>query len=243
VTDSINRPQFDAPPNLRRPWEIVAAFCFGVVFLTTILTTALFKPDPTPYQYTVFRIILALAAAGIGAILPGFFEIKNKIISAGGALALFLVVFYGAPAALSPVLKEPEEISDNSQPIIDKWFVAMDSGNLRAAYDQTSTRFQNQYTYEQFKQLTSQYMGPLGATQGRKLYSTSFAQSPPGSPVGRYQYNMYETTFEKFAKPLYMNVTVIGENGNWKVFGYALAARNEQGMFIPFDPTMISTKR
>lgn len=243
MNDNTDRNLSHESSNSRRPWEIVAAFSFGVVFLTTILTTALFKPDPTPYQYAVFRIILALAAAGIGAILPGFFEIRNKIISASGALAMFLVVFFGAPAALSPVLKEPEEISDNSQPVIEKWFKAMDSGDLRDAYDQMSSRFQSQYTYGQFEQLTQQYMGPLGKVDNRKFYSTSFAQSPPGAPVGRYQYNMYEENFEKFAKPLYMNVTVIGESSKWMVFGFALAVRNDQGILIPFDPAMISSGR
>jgi hypothetical protein len=243
LNDNTDQHSIQVPSSYRLRWEIVAAFAFGVVFLTTILVTALFKPDPTPYQYAVFRIVLALAAAGIGAILPGFFEIRNKVVSAGGALAMFLVVFFGAPAALSPVLKEPEEISDNAQPIIEQWFKAMDSRDLRAAYDQTSFRFQNQYTYSQFEQLTTQYMGSLGNVTSRKFYSSSFAQSPPGAPVGRYQYNMYETNFEKFGKPLYMNVTVIGESRRWKVFGFALAARNEQGILIPFDPATISAGR
>jgi len=231
------------PSPSRRPWEIVAAFSFGVIFLTAILTTALFKPDPTAYQYTVFRIILSLAAAGIGAILPGLFEIRNKVVSASGALAMFLVVFFGAPAALSPVLKEPEEIAENSQPSIEKWLKAMDSGDLRTAYKQTSERFQSQYTFDQFEHLTIQYMGPLGKVVNRKFSSTAFAQSPPGAPVGRYQYNMYETQYEKFGKPLYLSITVIGERSEWKVFGFALAARNEQGILVPFDPATIAQPR
>jgi len=227
----------------RRPWELIAAFSFGLVFLTTVFTTALFKPDPTPYQYTVFRIVLSLAAAGIGAILPGLLEIRSKAISASGALGMFLVVYFGAPAALSPVLKEPEEISTNAQPVIEKWFKSMDAGDLRAAYDQTSARFQSQYTYDQFAQVTNQYMKPLGKVRERKFSSTAFAQSPPGAPVGRYQYNMYETSFEQFSKPLYMNVTVIGERNEWKVFGFAIASRNEQGALVPFDPATVTQAR
>ena len=227
----------------RRPWEIIAAFGFGVVFLTTIFITALFRPDPTAFQYTVFRIVLSLAAAGIGAILPGFLEIRNRAVSAGGALGMFLVVYFGAPAALSPVLKEPGEISTNAQPVIERWFKSMDSGDHMGAYQQTSARFKNQYTYAQFEQLTIQYMGPLGKVRDRKLSSTAFAQSPPGAPVGRYQYNTYETNFERFAKPLYMNVTVIGESNEWKVFGFSIAARNDQGVLIPFDPATVSQSR
>ncbi len=243
VSESDHGGSSHAKSSSRQPWEIVAAFCFGVIFLTTVLTTALFKPDPTPYQYAVFRITLSLAAAGIGAILPGFFEIKNKVVSASGALAMFLVVFFGAPAALAPVLKEPEEISDNSQPVIEKWLKEMDAGNLLAAYAQTSDRFRSQYTFKQFEQLTNQYMAPLGKVTGRRFSSTAFAQSPPGAPVGRYQYNMYETQFEKFPRPLYLNVTVIGERSEWRVFGFALAAKNDQGVLIPFDPAMISAVR
>jgi hypothetical protein len=58
-------------------------------------------PAPTAFQYTVFRIVLALAAAGVGALVPGFLEIRYKsMIRAGGALAMFVIIYFVSPAAL-----------------------------------------------------------------------------------------------------------------------------------------------
>ncbi|MDV3458381.1 hypothetical protein RZN05_15390 [Sphingomonas sp. HF-S4] len=64
--------------------------------------SAIFFPEPTSYQYTVFRIILALAAAGFASFLPGFLHVRlNTGIRAGGALAAFVIVYFFAPAALT----------------------------------------------------------------------------------------------------------------------------------------------
>ena len=81
-------------------WERLAIFVFGVIFVAVLLIIALFYPRPTPFQYTVFQIVLALAAAGVAALIPGLINVKVPGVSAGGALAVFVVVFFFSPAAL-----------------------------------------------------------------------------------------------------------------------------------------------
>jgi hypothetical protein len=82
-------------------WERIAIFTFGVIFVVVLLVLAIVFPAPTSFQYTVFRIVLALAAAGIGALVPGFLEVRYKsVVRAGGALALFVVIYFFSPAAL-----------------------------------------------------------------------------------------------------------------------------------------------
>ena len=77
------------------------AFTFGVVFVAALLVLALFIPNPTAFQYLVFRVVLALAAAGVAAMIPGFIKFDiSKWLSAGGALAVFLIVFFYNPASL-----------------------------------------------------------------------------------------------------------------------------------------------
>lgn len=79
----------------------ILAFIFGAIFLTAILVIALFVPSPTDFQYNVFRTILALAGAGIGAVIPGFMEVRfQKWLRAGGALAVFAVLYFFSPANL-----------------------------------------------------------------------------------------------------------------------------------------------
>jgi hypothetical protein len=85
--------------------QVVVAFIFGVSFFITLLVVAVKFPNPTPFQYSVFRIILSLAAAGVAAMIPGFINLELKtgaelFIRAGGAIAVFVVIFFFNPAPL-----------------------------------------------------------------------------------------------------------------------------------------------
>jgi hypothetical protein len=85
--------------------DVVIAFGFGVVFVTTMLIVAFRFPRPTPFQYTVFRTVLSLAAAGAGAMFPGLINLEfsglaGLALRAGGALALFVIIFFFNPAKL-----------------------------------------------------------------------------------------------------------------------------------------------
>jgi len=77
------------------------AYIFGVVFTIVLLAIAFATPNPTAFQYTVFRIVLALAAAGMAAMIPGFLQATiSTWLQAGGALAIFVIVYFYSPAAL-----------------------------------------------------------------------------------------------------------------------------------------------
>jgi hypothetical protein len=77
------------------------AYTSGVVFTIVILATAILFPTPTPFQYTVFRIVLALAAAGIAAMIPGFLSVEvGTAVRATGAIAVFVIIYFFSPAQL-----------------------------------------------------------------------------------------------------------------------------------------------
>jgi dienelactone hydrolase len=85
--------------------QIIVAFIFGVAFIVTMLALAIFFPRPEPFQYMVFRVTLALAAAGVAAMIPGFISLNINpsaavVIRAGGAVAVFLIVYFLSPAAV-----------------------------------------------------------------------------------------------------------------------------------------------
>ncbi len=86
--------------------QIFIAFVFGVAFVCVLIVLAAKFPHPTPFQYNVFRITLSLAAAGVGAMIPGFIIVDLNpttgiLIRAGGALAVFVIVFFFNPVQLA----------------------------------------------------------------------------------------------------------------------------------------------
>ena len=86
---------------LKRAMQQQIAFAFGLLFVIVLLGLALAIPSPTDFQYTVFRIVLALAAAGVAAMLPGFLSVDISAgIRAGGALAVFIIVYFFSPAQM-----------------------------------------------------------------------------------------------------------------------------------------------
>jgi len=95
----------------KKNWEKIAAFAFGVVFVVVMIYIALYVPNPTPTQWFVFRVVLALAAAGVGALLPGLLTVEAPpYVRAGGALALFVVVYWFNPPKLVTQSPEPPHV-------------------------------------------------------------------------------------------------------------------------------------
>lgn len=81
--------------------ERLLSTLFGGGFLIALLIIAIFIPDPTPQQYNIFRIVIAVAAAGFVSMFPGFINVEiGKWVKAGGALAVFVLVFFYDPAQL-----------------------------------------------------------------------------------------------------------------------------------------------
>jgi hypothetical protein len=92
----------------QRNWQKFTAVGLGLFFVVFLLVLAVAVPSPTTWQTYIFRVVLALAAAGIGAVLPGFLRIAVEhpaaamplTLRAGGAIALFLLVYLLNPPAL-----------------------------------------------------------------------------------------------------------------------------------------------
>ena len=101
-------------PTVTQQQQILFAFAFGVIFIVFLLVAIIFIPNPSPAQETIFRIVIALAAAGVGAMIPGVLDLDLKFwtqlaIRAGGALAIFVIVFFYNPATFSKPSAGPEQ--------------------------------------------------------------------------------------------------------------------------------------
>lgn len=94
-----------------QPWEIVASFAFGVVFIIIMLAITIWIKTPTDFQMLIFRIVISIAVGGIGAVIPGFIIVNvQPYVRAGGGLAVFAVVYLVNPPAL--VAKDYTPFSD-----------------------------------------------------------------------------------------------------------------------------------
>jgi hypothetical protein len=82
-------------------FEVAAIFIFGVVFVTVILCLAFVFPQPTAFQYLVVRVLLALSTSAVATLLTGFINVEiPHLLKAGGAFAVFVIVFFYNPASL-----------------------------------------------------------------------------------------------------------------------------------------------
>jgi hypothetical protein len=98
---------------LNKGTERLIVFIFGVVFTIAILGLAILFPEPKPFQYNVFKTVLALACAGIAAFIPGFIQVTiNTYIRAGGAIAVFVIIFFNNPAELVTNYKQVQKKYD-----------------------------------------------------------------------------------------------------------------------------------
>jgi hypothetical protein len=94
-------------------WPKVVAVASGLAFLVAILVIAIVIRELTPFRLFVFRTVLAIAAAGFGAALPGllhlsFSAIPNVVIEAGGAIALFVIIYKINPAQVAVSRRKPQ---------------------------------------------------------------------------------------------------------------------------------------
>ncbi len=94
--------------------ERIIVFTLGVVFVVALVVLSYYVPQPTQSQFFIFKVVLALAASGIAAMMPGFVEIDiPKVVRAGGSLAVFFIVLDKSPAELVAT-PTPEPIKGNA---------------------------------------------------------------------------------------------------------------------------------
>ena len=102
-------------------WEKIAGFVFGVSFFIALLVFTVVIPEPTATQYATFKTILAIAAAGIAGILTGFIQVEGTFqkfaLRAGGALAVFVIVFFFTVSPPKPIPNKVDGITDVNQTV------------------------------------------------------------------------------------------------------------------------------
>jgi hypothetical protein len=189
--------------------KTLIAFAFGFVFVVTILVFTAVVKNPSPTEIWTYRIILALAAAGVAAILPGFIDIKYKgFVQAGGAIGVFVLILVAFPAPdptpAEPVAPAPREAaSAGSQdfvwPTEDPEFAArkyvdlVDNGKYLEAYEAIDKGVG--LPWSSFEASYKAGRTPLGAVVDRRQTGAQRSTELPGRPKGGYAVVTYQTKF------------------------------------------------
>ncbi|MBA4143309.1 MAG: DUF4019 domain-containing protein [Nitrosospira sp.] len=177
--------------------NVLLSFVFGVVFVTAILIFSLWIDEPKPFQQWTFIIVLALAAGGVGAVIPGILNVDLPYVKAGGALALFTMVLIMKPqiiataAKVTPPTASPtaavkaylENVDVNK--IDDAWELLDDETKLGVARDRQA-----------YRDIYASGRKVLGKVLRRDDIGLQEVQSPSGYPIGVYRTITFRTKFE-----------------------------------------------
>jgi Protein of unknown function (DUF4019) len=201
--------------------NVLLAFVFGVTFVCVMLGFALFVPNPSNFSQWVFITVLALASAGVGAVIPGMLNVELPFAKAGGALALFIIVFATKPAIVG-VTANIVFPSTSPAPVITSFLQKIDGNKLDEAFDQLDDDAKSTFAKDrgQLKQIYHAARDPLGAVADRSEIGVTQQASPSGYPVGAYRSVTFRT---KFASGLcYAElVTVRATNAlEWKIYNH-----------------------
>lgn len=209
-------------PLTRRDVEKIAVFAFGVIFLTAILVLVVLIPTPTTVQFFAFRLTMALSAAGIGALLPGFLNLDVPLpvkggVRAGGALALFASVWFVNPATLGIEVKPPVE---DATIVINKFLSLSDAGNHKAAYALWSKRNRDMVGPDAYVSMGKSVRDPIGAPVGSRVLVHAATPEELAGVRGPFVVQAYQGRFSN-TKDVYAEVaSTVPENGVWRIHGY-----------------------
>ncbi|MBA1142744.1 DUF4019 domain-containing protein [Mesorhizobium neociceri] len=206
--------------------DIAIAFAFGVAFLCIMLTFAVFFPNPEPFQARVFITTLALAAGGVGAMLPGSIEVRFKgVLRAGGALALMALVYSQEPAITRSAVTLIEPSAD-AKPLALSFVADIDSGDVTGSWAEMDQEVigKSPADFENWKTIYENFRKPLGAVDSRVLVGTNRAESPQGYPVGLYQSYLFRTRFHVDTQCRSEQVVLRAtQNKTWTVTSYQIS--------------------
>jgi hypothetical protein len=204
----------------------VAAFAFGTVFIALLLFMVKANEKISPEAFTIFRIILALAAGGIGAVVPGVLDVRMKgFLRAGGAMGMFAVVYFFSPPApnvgreLGDIPPDPVVPAEGA---IQTWFAFTDTNRFADAWAVAASSFKKSHPREVFIGLLAAQRTPLGQSITRVPHSLYNATQLPGGARGNFRFYSYQTKFSS-GQELVETLLLSVEDAQWRVAGHIVA--------------------
>ena len=220
--------------------DTLLAFTFGVIFVTAILVFAVIIVNPSPLQILTFQTVLALAGAGVAAVIPGQFEFRHlPFIRAGGAIAVFALIFATPLKVVSSVAQFVVPKVD-AQPVMNAYLAAVDKGDYESSWKQIDPDAPKWYQidHDQWLELYINAAAPLGTAVSRIVTFRGGAESPAGLPPGIYRHVVYNTRFAKIDSCRQEMIVVRATNTlEWRVFSHQVAPSGIPCLDKPSEPS------
>lgn len=101
------------------------------------------------------------------------------------------------------------------------WLAQTDKIDGAASYAATGAKFKDSVTVDRWTEALQKARGPLGATEQRTIFETTFDKAlPDGGPEGEFALVMYRTAFAKKADSVETVTLEREKDGVWRVIGY-----------------------
>lgn len=209
--------------------EKIALFLFGVFFLIVMLAMAVAIPNPSPLQWRVFGLVLALIAAGIGAVVPGLIQIHvTPWIRGGGAAALFVLVYLFNPAVIVSVdptkpLPPPPD-GHKAKTVAERMVELANASKFGDLYDSMHPLYKETYPKERFLEASLAVRAPFGQAI-KSTYSGEHASSSLANPRGHFRMITFFSEFQD-GKQLVENAGLYAnDTETWYPFGYTVVIK------------------
>jgi len=114
----------------------------------------------------------------------------------------------------------PPGADKEAQQAVQAWLALFDSGKYEESWAQASQALKAIADKDQFIASLEIARGRVGKVVARKLKSSTFTTSLPGSPEGQYIVIQYESSFENLGSAIEVVVPMLDKDGKWRVSGY-----------------------
>ena len=209
--------------------EKIALFLFGVFFLIVMIAMAVAIPTPTALQWRVFGLVLALIAAGIGAVIPGVIRIHvTPWVRGGGAVALFVLVYLFNPAVIVSVdptkpLPPPPDPS-GARIAAEQMIKLANEGKFSDLYDGMHSLYKETYSRDRFLEASMAMRAPFGRAI-KSTYSGEQASSSSANPRGHLRVVTFLSEFQNGRQLIESAGLIATDSETWHPFGYTIMAK------------------
>lgn len=204
--------------------NVLLAFAFGVMAMIAMLAFAVFIPNPSNFSQWVFITVLALSAAGIASVIPGILDLQLPYLKAGGALAMFAVVFLMKPAIVSGVARV-EPPTDSPNMAINSYLDSVDKKDLAAAWDQLDPEAKIGVARDKdaYRQAYNAGRTALGDVIARTQIGVQELQSPSGHTIGVYRGIGFRTKFSDGSCRFEQVIVRAADDRKWRVYEHNIS--------------------